>query len=79
MAARISLDGSGETGLPPHLTAAAVVGRMRSYRRRGAWFICRIDRQMAGFAALEPVPDEKKVILDRNKPNTAGVTSLTDG
>jgi ribosomal protein S18 acetylase RimI-like enzyme len=38
-----------------------VVGRMRSYRRRGAWFICRIDRQTAGFAALEPVPDEKKV------------------
>ena len=61
VAARMSLDGSGETGLPPSLTAAEVVGRMRSYRRRGAWFICRIDRQTAGFAALEPVPDEKKV------------------
>jgi RimJ/RimL family protein N-acetyltransferase len=60
IAARIVLNGGGATGLPRHLTAAEVVGRMRSYRRRGAWFICRIDRQTAGFAALEPVSDEKK-------------------
>jgi ribosomal protein S18 acetylase RimI-like enzyme len=60
VAARIGLDGVKASGLPPHLTAAEVVGRMRSYRRRGAWFICRIDRQTAGFAALEPVSDEKK-------------------
>ena len=60
VAARIRLNGGGATGLPPHLTSAEIVGRMRSYRRRGAWFICRIDRQTAGFAALEPVSDEKK-------------------
>jgi len=60
VAARIVLNGGRASGLPPHLTAAEVVGRMRSYRRRGAWFVCRIDRQTAGFAALEPVPDEKK-------------------
>jgi RimJ/RimL family protein N-acetyltransferase len=60
VAARIVLNGGRASGLPSHLTAAEVVGRMRSYRRRGAWFICRIDRQTAGFAALEPVADEKK-------------------
>lgn len=60
VAARIRLDGVKASGLPRHLTAAEVVGRMRSYRRRGAWFVCRIDRQTAGFAALEPVADEKK-------------------
>jgi RimJ/RimL family protein N-acetyltransferase len=60
VAARIILNSGRASGLPASLTAAAVVGRMRSYRRRGAWFICRIDRQTAGFAALEPVPDEKK-------------------
>jgi len=60
VAARMGLDGSGETGLPSHLTAAEVIGRMRSYRRRGAWFVCRIDEQTVGFAALEPASDEKK-------------------
>jgi len=60
VAARIVLNGGRASGLPSHLTAAEVVGRMRSYRRRGAWFICRIDRHTAGFAALEPVSDEKK-------------------
>jgi RimJ/RimL family protein N-acetyltransferase len=60
IAARIILDGGQASGLPPTLTAAEVVGRMRSYRRRGAWFVCRIDRQTVAFAALEPVPDERK-------------------
>jgi GNAT superfamily N-acetyltransferase len=62
VAARLILDGGRATGLPSSLTAAEVVGRMRSYRGRGAWFVCRIDRQTAGFAALEPVPDEKKTV-----------------
>jgi ribosomal protein S18 acetylase RimI-like enzyme len=33
---------------------------MGSHRGRGAWFVCRIDRQTAGFAALEPVPAERE-------------------
>ena len=60
VAARIVLDAGQASGLPRSLTAAEVVGRMRSYRRRGAWFVCRMERQTAGFAALEPVADERK-------------------
>ncbi|MGQ9571970.1 MAG: GNAT family N-acetyltransferase, partial [Dehalococcoidia bacterium] len=60
VAARVVQDGGPASGWPSGLTAADVARRMASLRGRGAWFVCRIDGRTAGFAALEPVPDERK-------------------
>lgn len=51
------------SGLPEPMTAATVSERMAGYAGRGAMFLCRVGGEPAGFAALEPDPQEPDCLV----------------
>jgi len=53
------LDELGEaSGLPGPMTAEAVADRLAGYGDKGAMFLCAVEEEVCGFAALEPDPQE---------------------
>jgi putative acetyltransferase len=49
---------SEASGLPGPMTAEAVADRLAGYGDKGAMFLCAVDEEVCGFAALEPDPQE---------------------
>jgi len=55
--------GREASALQEPMTAEAVARRFQAYRGRGAMFVAKVGREGAGFAALEPAPDDPDALV----------------
>ena len=51
-------EAGASSGLRGSMTAKQAAKRMGGYQSRGAMFVCRVDQEAVGFAALEPLDDQ---------------------